>query len=80
MLQQLDLSQSALGQNLLAEDVGDLFDSDAFAGLVVGGRTGGEVSMMQGRKRRRRRRRRRGCGGAVVRTRLCRRRPGPVPW
>lgn len=28
MLQQLDLAQSALGQNLFAKDVGDLLDSD----------------------------------------------------
>ena len=37
MLEQLDFAQSALGEDLLAEDVGDLFDGDALAGLVVGG-------------------------------------------
>ena len=40
MLQQFDLSQGALSQDLLAEDVGDLLDGDAFAGLsVLGGAT-----------------------------------------
>jgi hypothetical protein len=37
VLQQLDLAQGALGQDLLGEDICDLFDSDAFASLVVGG-------------------------------------------
>ena len=38
VLKQLDLSQSALGQNLLAEDVGDLLDGDTLAGLgILGG-------------------------------------------
>ena len=36
MLQQLDLAQGALGQNLLAEDIGDLLDGDALARPVVG--------------------------------------------
>jgi hypothetical protein len=36
MLQQLDLSQSPLSQDLLAEDIGDLLDSDTLAGLNVG--------------------------------------------
>jgi len=35
MLQQLNLSQRALGQDLFAEDVGDLLDGDAFARCVV---------------------------------------------
>lgn len=35
VLQQLDLAQSALGENLLAKDIGDLFDSDALVGLSV---------------------------------------------
>lgn len=39
VLQQLDLAQCALGQDLLAEDVGDLFDGHALARLVVGSRT-----------------------------------------
>ncbi len=39
MLQQLDLAQGTLGQNLFAEDIGDLLDSNAFTGLVVGSRT-----------------------------------------
>lgn len=33
MLKQLDLSQRTLGQNLFAEDVGDLLDGDALASL-----------------------------------------------
>jgi hypothetical protein len=36
MLEQLDLSQSALGEDLLAEDVGDFLDGDALASLGVG--------------------------------------------
>ena len=35
MLQELDLAQGALGQDLLAEDIGDLFDGDTLVGLVV---------------------------------------------
>jgi hypothetical protein len=37
VLQQLNFAQGALGEDLLAEDVGDLFDGDALARLVVGG-------------------------------------------
>lgn len=39
VLEQLDLAQSALGENLLAEDIGDLLDGDALVGLVVHGST-----------------------------------------
>lgn len=39
VLQQLDLSQGPFGQNLLAEHIGDLLDSDTLARLSVGGRT-----------------------------------------
>lgn len=39
MLEKLDLAQGALGKNLLAKDIGDLFDSDAFIALVVYGGT-----------------------------------------
>ena len=35
MLQELDLAQGALGQDLLAEDIGDLLDGDALVGLVI---------------------------------------------
>jgi hypothetical protein len=35
VLEQLDLAQGALGQNLLAEDIGDLLDGDTLVGLVV---------------------------------------------
>ena len=41
VLQQLDLTQSALGQDFLAENIGDLLDGDALARLVVGGRAAG---------------------------------------
>lgn len=37
VLQQLDLAQCALGEDLLAEDIGDLLDGDALVGLVVHG-------------------------------------------
>ena len=36
VLQQLDLSQGALSQDLLAEDIGDFLDGYAVASLVVG--------------------------------------------
>ena len=36
VLQKLDLSQRTLGQNLLAEDIGDLLDRNAFTGLAIG--------------------------------------------
>lgn len=47
VLQQLDLAQGALGQNLLAEDIGNLFDGNTFIGLVVDGGTidGGLISI-----------------------------------
>lgn len=35
VLQQLDLAQGALGEDLLAEDIGNLFDGDALVGLSV---------------------------------------------
>lgn len=35
VLEELDLSQGPLGQDLLAEDIGDLLDSHALVGLVV---------------------------------------------
>jgi hypothetical protein len=37
VLQQLDLAQGSLGQDLFAEDIGDLLDGDTLARLVVGG-------------------------------------------
>lgn len=46
VLQQLDLAQGALGEDLFAEDIGDLLDGDALAGLVVGrGAVDGSISM-----------------------------------
>lgn len=35
VLEQLDLSQSALGENLLAENVGDLLDGDALTSVSI---------------------------------------------
>ena len=35
VLKKLDLSQSPLGKDLLAEDVGDLFDSDSISSETV---------------------------------------------
>lgn len=35
VLQELDLAQGALGQDLLAEYIGDLLDSNTLVGLVV---------------------------------------------
>ena len=37
VLQQLDLAQSTLSKDLFAEDIGELLDGYALAGLVVGG-------------------------------------------
>ena len=37
MLEKLDLAQGALGQDLLAEDIGNLLDGDTLLGLVVDG-------------------------------------------
>ena len=37
MLEQLDLAQGALGEDLLAEDIGDLLDGDALVRLAVDG-------------------------------------------
>jgi hypothetical protein len=39
VLQQFDLAECALGQDLLAEDVGNLFDGDTLARLVIRGGT-----------------------------------------
>jgi hypothetical protein len=44
VLQQFDLAQGTLRKDLLAEDIGDLFDGHAFASLVVGRRTTGTLS------------------------------------
>jgi hypothetical protein len=38
VLEKLDLAQGALGQDLLAEHIGDLLDGDALVRLVVHGR------------------------------------------
>ena len=55
VLEKLDLAQSALGQNLLAKNIGDLLDGDALVGLVVNGGTGRRgyrQQMQRGRKTR----------------------------
>lgn len=46
MLQQLNLTQAALSQNLLAEDIGDLLDSDTLVGGVVGSGADDTVSAL----------------------------------
>ena len=38
MLEEFDLSQSSLGENLLAEDIGHFLDSNTFSVLAIGGR------------------------------------------
>lgn len=56
VLKQLYLAQSALGEDLLTEDIGDLLDGDALVGLVVNGGTErrGYRQQMQMRRGRRR--------------------------
>jgi hypothetical protein len=45
VLKQLDLAQGPLGQDLLTEDIGNLFNGNALVRLVVNGATvGGEES------------------------------------
>ncbi|CAF3612298.1 unnamed protein product [Fusarium graminearum] len=55
VLEQLDLAQGALGQNLLAKNIGDLLDGYALVGLVVDGGTGRRGYRQQLRRGRRRR-------------------------
>ena len=43
VLEQLNLAQSALGEDLLAEDIGDFFDGYALASLGIGS-SAGDVS------------------------------------
>lgn len=74
VLQELDLAQGTLGQDLLAEDIGDLLDGDTFVGLVVhGGAGGGRISKRQAGIAKR------GVKGLIL-TRQSRKLPGPVPW
>jgi hypothetical protein len=40
VLEELDLAQSALGQDLLAKDIGDFLDGDTLVGKVVDGGAG----------------------------------------
>lgn len=44
VLEELDLSQGPLGQDLLAEDIGDLLDSNTLLGLVVDGSATDDIS------------------------------------
>jgi hypothetical protein len=46
VLQQLYLSQSPLGQNLLAEDIGDFLNGNTLASLVVRRRTDNSISSL----------------------------------
>lgn len=48
MLEELDLAQSSLGEDLLAEDIGDFLDRDTLTGLTVRGSTGRAVSARSG--------------------------------
>jgi hypothetical protein len=51
VLQQLNLAQGALSQDLLAEDIRDLLDCNAFVGLGINGGTAvaAPVSAVRGR-------------------------------
>ena len=40
VLEQFDLSQSPLGEDLLAEDIGDLLDGNTVTSHIVGSLTG----------------------------------------
>ena len=46
VLQKLDLSKSSLCENFLAEDIGDLFDSNAVRSRVILCRARGGVSVV----------------------------------
>lgn len=46
MLQQLYLTQSSLRENLLAEDISDFLDGDAFARLIVRRRADDAISTL----------------------------------
>ena len=35
VLEQLDFAQRALGENLLAEDIGDFLNGDSFVALII---------------------------------------------
>ena len=69
MLQQLDLSQGTFGEDLLAEDIGDLFDGYALARLVVGGCAAGRMVSVWWAWI---------CSSRH--TRRCHRHPAPAPW
>ncbi len=79
VLEELDLAQGALGQDLLAEDIGDLLDGDAFAGLVIHGGTGAREEDNVSQDPQQIVLSRTGAQEHIF-TRQCRRRPGPVPW
>ena len=46
VLEELDLAQGALRQNLLAKDIGDLFDGHSLVGLAI---YGGAIGVLVGR-------------------------------
>lgn len=73
MLEKLDLSQGALGEDLLAEDICDFLDCYTFAGLVVRRSTWDESDQHAGLVEN---------GGDLVRrlTKQCHRRLVPAPW
>jgi len=51
VLQELDLAQGTLGQNLLAKNIGDLFDGNSLVGLVIhGGAAKGVIMSAQPRR------------------------------
>ena len=86
VLQQLDLSQGALGQDLLAEDICNLFDGNAFSRLVV---CGSAKIAISGRIRERLdclrefkggRTRPGKVEGEAMRTTRCRMHPDRAPW
>ena len=69
VLEELNLAQGALRQDLLAEDIGDLFDSNSLVGLTVNGGADG-VLVARGSKG----------GGEGSPTKRCRTLLGQAPW
>ena len=80
VLQQLNFTQRALGENLFAKDIGHLFDGDALVCLVVDGSTTGRLVSVPRSLAIRVKRASAGRGAEEKLTRRCRRRPGPALW
>lgn len=79
MLEQLNLSQSTLSEDLLAENVGDLLDGDALASLAVGRGTG--ISQFPSSAHSPRKPQYASFAEASrEHTRQYHKHPGPVPW